>query len=432
MRSALEWVASSPWCYFTLIFLVCMAIRLNQLHQLTRVYPDYLAPTGEREDEAIAISLYSTGEFADPYLIPTGPTAHLAPVNPFIISLIYRLFGVTTQAGNAGAIFVVIIASALYAMLPWISERLGTGRVAGLVGGMIGAIGGLEKSIDARFSGNGEYLTSLVLGLLILAFLHRWKGKGDGWAGSLLLGVATGAAFHLQPALLPVVLGFMLFEVWWLKKPRKWVFTGVMALGILIACIPWGWRNYQAFNATFFIRSNLGLELRMGNNDRALATFEEMDAMSTHYQHPRVNFVQARSVLDLGEYQYMLQARDEALDWIKSHFSRFLWLTGQRMLNLWVGPPYLLKYFTDVFRFTVLAMVGLCMALPCIKPPQRAALIIPLLTYPLIYYIVAYMPRYRIPINWILYILAGAVVWKLIGGSLGSDKAASSPPGNPK
>jgi hypothetical protein len=63
---------------------------------------------------------------------------------------------------------------------------------------------------------------------------------------------------------------------------------------------------------------------------------------------------------------------------------------------------------------TVLAMVGALVALPMIKIPQWAALLIPLIAYPLVYYILAYMPRYMKPINWIFYILAGAVVWKLI------------------
>lgn len=57
-------------------------------------------------------------------------------------------------------------------------------------------------------------------------------------------------------------------------------------------------------------------------------------------------------------------------------------------------------------------------SIPKITIPQRAAFLIPLITYPLIYYIVAYMPRYRIPIDWILFILAGAAAWQLIGRSL--------------
>jgi hypothetical protein len=63
---------------------------------------------------------------------------------------------------------------------------------------------------------------------------------------------------------------------------------------------------------------------------------------------------------------------------------------------------------------TVLAIIGAWISFPRISIPQRAAFLIPLVTYPLIYYIVAYMPRYRIPINWILYILMGAAFWSWI------------------
>ena len=76
------------------------------------------------------------------------------------------------------------------------------------------------------------------------------------------------------------------------------------------------------------------------------------------------------------------------------------------------------------YGLTVLAIVGAWRSFPRITIPQRAAFLIPLATYPLIYYIVAYMPRYRIPIDWILYILAGAAIWGLIDGSLRTGRAA--------
>ncbi len=117
----------------------------------------------------------------------------------------------------------------------------------------------------------------------------------------------------------------------------------------------------------------------------------------------------------------MRQAQSEALAWITTNLHKFLSLTVERFVNLWVGHPYLLRYFGDVMKLTVLAIIGLCLAIPNIKIPERAALLIPLVTYPLIYYIVAYEPRYRIPINWILYLLAGVVVWVLIGGLVGKE-----------
>ena len=66
---------------------------------------------------------------------------------------------------------------------------------------------------------------------------------------------------------------------------RRWHPLGLP----LLACLPWAWRNYTKLGAPVFIRSNFGLELRMGNNPGALATFEEMDASGGRYLHPRVN-----------------------------------------------------------------------------------------------------------------------------------------------
>jgi len=310
-------------------------------------------------------------------------------------------------------------------MLPWFSKRLGTGRGAGVIAGLVGAIGGLVGDIWDKLPGHGEYLTGLVMGLVLVAFLRRWREGSGGWSDSLLLGLAIGMAFHVQPALLPVILGCMLFELWWLKNPRKWALVGVIALGILLACLPWGWRNYKTFNAVFFIRSNLGGELRVAYNDATAATFEEMDAMGAHYIHPGAVSSEARKLIEVGEVQYMRQAGGEALAWISAHPVESLRIIVLRFANLWIGPVYKpVEEMLDVPALTVLAIVGAWRSFPRITVPQRAAFLIPLATYPLIYYIVAYMPRYRIPIDWILYILAGAAAWQLIGGSLRTGRAA--------
>ncbi len=431
LRAVVEWIASSPWRYFTLIFILSLTIRIHQLNHLTQKYPYFLIPTGEAEREGIAISLLRSGEFANPFVIPTGPTAHLPPIIPLIESLIYGIFGLTSRAGYVSALLIIVTASALYGMLPWFSGQLGIGKAAGFIGGLIGALGGLERTIEDKLPGHGEYLTGLILGLMMVAFLRRWREERGSWIGSLLLGLGMGVAFHIQPALMPVAVGFSLFEFWWLKKPRKWVFVGMVLLGMFIACLPWGWRNYKVFNAVFFIRSNFGLELRMGSSDTALPTFEEMDAIRYPYRHPRASLQEAQKVLELGELEYMTQARDEALTWIKAHPQRYLWLTGQRIINLWIGPPYRLENFPDVLKLTILAIIGMCLVFPKSKAPERAALLIPLAAFPLVYYVVAYMPRYRIPIDWILYTLAGVVAWMLLGGSFDTGLKGSQRPTNP-
>ena len=411
LRAGVDWFACSPWRSFGVIFLLSLALSINQLNQIPS---RQLIPSAYRELGAIAISLMKTGQFADPYMISTGPTAHLPPIIPYIISMIYRGFGLTSTAGYASRLFAITMGALLYAMLPWLSGRFGLGRQAGFMGGIAGAL-------FIEWHGHGEYLTGIVMGLVLVAFLRRWTVKSVSWMGSFTLGLAIGAAFHLQPALLPVMLGCMGFELLWSRSKRKWALLGVMSLGVMIACIPWGWRNYTAFNALFFVRSNMGLELRLGNHEGAPATMEVL-AQQPDPRHPKVHFKEARLLQEVGEIEYMKQAGNEALEWIRINPGDFIWLTVQRFANLWAGPLHRPKAAAVVLALTIFAFWGAWRTIPGLTFPQRASILIPLATYPIIYYIVAYMPRYRVPIDWILFILAGAAVWSWIGvdNSLGS------------
>jgi hypothetical protein len=294
----------------------------------------------------------------------------------------------------------------MYAMLPWFAARLGLGRQAGLIGGLVGAP-------FARWPGHGEALTAIVLLLLLAAFLRRWTGTLGSPARSLLLGAGWGAAFHVQPALLPVWLGCAAFELGWSRDRRRWVHAAAMTLGVALACAPWGVRNYVVFHEVFFIRSNLGLELRMGNHDGAVAAIEVMDERQEHL-HPRTHVGEARKVQRLGEVAYMRQAGRQALDWIRANPGTFTALTASRVAHFWLGPLHRPLTAAAVTLLTVLAVLGGWWSRAALAPPQWALLLIPLATYPLIYYVVAYMFRYRIPINGILLILAGAALWHLI------------------
>jgi hypothetical protein len=398
----MEWIAGSAWRYFTLIFLLSLAIRVYELNQ---VPARSLIPSSDRELGAITISLMRTGQFADPYIVPTGPTAHLPPLYPILFSLIYRWLGMTSKSGYATWLFIFTVASILYGMLPWFSGKFGAGKQAGILAGLAGAlIVGWHK--------HGEFLTGLVMGLALVVFLRRWS-RGATRLGSFALGLGIGAAFHLQPALLPVMLGCIGFELWWSKKRQKILLISLMVLGIVIACLPWAWRNYTTFNTFFFIRSNLGVELRLGNHEGAAPTFELIGATQM-FVHPKAIYDEAKKLQEIGEIEYMRQAQKEALEWIIANPGDFLGLALRRIAYLWVGPLHKPRDVLGVLALTLLAIWGGWRIFPRITIPQRAAILIPLITYPLIYYIVAYMPRYRVPIDWILYILAGAAVWGMI------------------
>ena len=405
---ALDRLGRRPGRAFLLLFLFFCAV---QGFFLSKVSERYIEPDTRWELPAIAVSLAEKGAFADPFALPTGPTAHLPPIPPAIFGLSYKVFGLNLAGGYGAWIANIAIYAALWAMLPWVAGALGLGGGAGVVAGVIGGV-------IPRWSDHGEGLAALALGLLMVAFLRRWTAAPNDTpaaatatpTGALLLGAAGGVAFHVQPALLPVFLGWMAFELWWRRDRGKWLHAGLLALGIVLACLPWGVRNYRAFDAVFFIRSNFGLELRMGNHEGVAASFDVMDRRGEEYIHPRALEREARKVQEMGEVRYMRDAGREAMDWIRENPGEFAGLTASRAAHWWLGP---LDYPPGAFLvtlLTLLALVGAWLAFPGISVPQRAAVLIPLLTFPLVYYVVAYMPRYREPVDWIFLLIAAAAI----------------------
>jgi hypothetical protein len=174
-----------------------------------------------------------------------------------------------------------------------------------------------------------------------------------------------------------------------------------------LSCGPWTWRNYEALGGLFFVRSNFGLELRMGNHEGAGATLDQSARGGTE-RHPRTNVEEARRVQQLGELRYMREAGREATAWIRSHPAEFARLTGLRVAQFWLGPVDDLPIAIATTLLTLLAAVGAWRALPRMTVPQRAALLIPLAIYPLVYYVVGYEPRYRQPLDGLLLLLAAA------------------------
>jgi 4-amino-4-deoxy-L-arabinose transferase-like glycosyltransferase len=390
---------------FLLIFVLSFSV---QVFLLTKVPESLIRPHTRWEMQAVATSLAETGRFSDPYVLPTGPTAHLPPIPPALLGLVYRLFGSTLTAGYVAWLVSIATYAAMWGMLPWLAAKAGLGKPVGILAGIAGAL-------TPQWPGHGEGLAGVSILLLMAAFLSRWIVGRATPARSLLLGIAAGIAFHVQPAILPVVLGWLAFELWWSRGRQKRRLTAVIALGMVIACLPWAWRNYHTLDAVFFVRSNLGLELRMGNHDGAAAAMDVMDRMGEH-AHPRTHEGEARKLKTLGEAVYMRQAGQEAFEWIRAHPASFVRLTMSRVRHWWLGPLSNPSITGLVSALTILALAGACLILPTLSAPQRAALLIPFLAYPLVYYVVAYMPRYRQPIDWIFFLLAAAAVWRLIGG----------------
>ena len=402
LADGVRWIARSPVRAFLTIFVVSVAAAIAVLPFIP---PEWLLPHTRWETNAVAVSLATRGTFADPYALPSGPTAHVPPAMPALLALIYAVFGLTVTAGYVTWSVQVAAAATMVAMLPWLSHRLGAGREAGVIGGLAGAL-------VPRWAHQVECLAGVTLGLLLAWHVARWRAKRPSTLGALVLGVTWGAAFHLTPSLLPVLIGCLLFEAWWHTDRSRWTRVAATLLGVVMACAPWAWRNYAVFGEVLFVRGNFGLELRMGNHEGAPADIDLTDIPGQQIErHPRTNLAEARRLQDLGEREYMREARREATAWIRANPDTFMALTARRALYFWFGSPSEGPLAALSALLTVLAAVGLHRLWPVLGSPQRAAFAIPLLAFPLVYYVVIFMPRYRVPLTGLLLVSAGSAIW---------------------
>ena len=403
MRCAIAWIAATPRRAFLVVFTLAFGLRLG-LVALGLIADAWRPPGHSLEPEAVAASLVRTGHFADPYAVPTGPTAHVPPLHALGLAAILKVFGETRAAGLARLLLVFAAYATLFALLPWLAGRFGLGRPAGVVAGLAGALLPTWPEEIEPFAG-------LAMALLVAAFHRRWRaGARTGW-DSLLLGAACGVAFHLQPVLLAVVSGLLAFELWRGTGRRRWRLAALLGVGAVVACAPWAWRNYRTFGEIVFVRDNLGLELRVANHHGADAEMAANHRLGTD-RHPRTSAAEALRVRALGERAYMREAGREAAEWIRTNPTRFLRLTGRRIAHFWFGPSGDLPAALIASVLTVLAALGAALALPRLDAASRAALLVPLATFPLVYYLLAYTPRYRVPLDWLLLVLAGAAVWR--------------------
>jgi hypothetical protein len=125
------------------------------------------------EVEAVARSIVAGRGYADPYKIPTGPTAHPLPIHTGFQALLYRLLGVTAAAAYARCFLGIVSAAASFAMLPWLAGRLGLGPRAGIVGGMVAAAVPWQGLPDVLGHMSNEAQAAVALGVLMAWYMKR-------------------------------------------------------------------------------------------------------------------------------------------------------------------------------------------------------------------------------------------------------------------
>jgi hypothetical protein len=377
------------------------SLRLGVLWLVVTHYPHNWLFSRGIELGLVADNLQAGRGFSSPYGGSTGPTALLAPGYPAVIALIFRLFGSFTFSSEIVVMLMQIaFASLTVLVMMRVAHRMFGASVAN-VAGTIWAVSIPLLWMPTIFW-ESCLSTLLLVSFIALALRCVRRPSVAMW---VLLGATCGGAALVNPALLLVCLAIMGWTAYQSRRTTSPRFAPLLAL--LMVCLvlaPWMVRNESKLHAFIPVRSCFGFELWNGNQPQGGGLLQES-------LHPTYNRSELALYTSMGEVSYMQQKATLAKAFIRSHPGEFLRLTFKRILLFWTGTGQPAGGSTSgVIVFfamftTVLGIAGLMLLL---RKQKALALLyaLPLVIFPLPYYITHADLRYRLVLDPLMTILA--------------------------
>lgn len=393
-----------------MLFLLALTMRLSYIVGLhTYRFID------SAELVSVARCLAHSHFFGNPFPTPTGPTAIVAPGYPFLLSLIYSVFGVGVGAQAIQEITCALVSSLSIAMIVLFAEAGGYALGAGVLAASLAALLPIKLWIETKGAWSTPYDT-LILLILCTFTLQHWKKPHFTVGTAMLHGILWGMAMLFAPAFLPILLVFLLVGCFLLTEKERATYVRwaclLVAASVMILT-PWTVRNFRRLGGFVFVRDNLGLELYTANNDRARPTLEENMKLPKR-PHPNDNHLEAEELARLGELSYNKVKLRAAIRWIVDHPSRFVLLTMQRFLYFWYPNSNQIWKRVVAGIITLLGWTGFLLSFRTHRLPSIMIAVL-WIVYPLIYYVMQADPRYSYPIYWTLLLMAGVSIFRLLG-----------------
>ena len=398
--------APSPVRLLLLMVAAALAIRLVVVAFLFRELPD---PAGHYErfgNEVgwIARSIALHRGFSSPFFPVTGPTALLPPLYPYLLSLIFKIFGIYTVKSALTILSLNSLFSALTCVPIYFAARVSLNPRAALVAGWAWAI----YPFAIYFSAGRVWEFSLTSLLLTTCFwlaltLHlrpaRWLAFG------LLYGIA-GLSNPAVFSLFPVLLLLPLWRLYRAARPRflaPLLRSGLFAaLGLCAVLTPWTIRNYRTLHVLCPVRDCFWYEFWSANNG-------DTSNPTLAWTHPASNPDEMQLYQTQGETAYIAAKRVVAIDFFSHHRALFASLTARRIVYYWTGfwsfdPAFVRQepfQLPNIFFCTSLTLLMLFGALNWGRRDPAAALayLLAIAVFPIAYYVSHPLMDYRQPIE---------------------------------
>lgn len=394
---------------FLLIFSLSFLIRFSLL---LRVPGNEILGSGEAT--RIANALVTKGQFADPYVIPTGPTAHTTPFFPLLSAAVFEVFGNGYRGNFIRCLLVVVSYSFLYALYPSFASAFRFPYATGLIAGLASALLPLKRAAEV-FRGWEEPYAAMALAFLLLLTLKQWESPDRDAKGAFFLGLCWGAALYISFILFAVLAGLLIFDFLATRKPRSVRDACLTMIAVVAVTAPWILRNHTQLHGWTLMRDNLGLELNYANHDHAEPSSTLLNADPDSWsRHPSNSLALASEVKDLGEIEFNRRQLKQVVQWIKTHPENFTRLSLERFFYFWFGP---IEHPLDLLAtssYSVLGLAGLGLIRKRVGNAQFWLWCVAFTTYPVMYYFVQYANRYRVAIDWMIWLSAGLAVTAVI------------------
>jgi 4-amino-4-deoxy-L-arabinose transferase-like glycosyltransferase len=345
----------------------------------------------------LARSLVAGQGLSSPFGGSTGPTALLAPGYPALIAVLFRIFGsLTFSAAIAVMLMQLVFSATTVLLITMVAQRCFDSRTADLAG-VFWAVS-LPLLWMPTIFWETCMSAMLLVGMIALALACEQRPGGPLWAG---MGAYCALSALVNPALLFALLAVLGWAAWQTRKTaRSSPLLGPLVFLLVFA--PWPIRNARALGAFIPLRSTVGLELWMGNRAGATGFLDES-------VFPIFNRWEYDQYAVKGEVAYMEEKSTLAKAYIRAHPVEFLRLSALRCFRFWTGTGN--KDGSVIFAMhailtTSLAAIGLLRLVRHRRRSVALLFLLPLLLFPLPYYITHAEFRYRLVIDPLLTILA--------------------------
>jgi hypothetical protein len=370
------------------------------------------------EQGAIAQALAAGRGFADPFLRGSGPTGWATPLFPLLVAGLLKVFGGVVYPT---AVALAVLQALAAALVPWWLWRLGRATHSVAVGWLAALLFALHPI--AVYLPVTLVWDSTFVALGVTWFLARVAEEGP--RAPAMVVMRLGAMLGLVALVNPAPLAFVPAALWYWLRPRDGAARAragaAFLAGLTLVAGPWALRNLVVLGSPN-LRTNLGVELFVGNNDDARGSFNGRI-------HPAYDAAEYTRYLALGEVAYAADAGARARAWMRANPGRFARLTVERVQRFWVGPdPFAAQVLGSGERsqrdwqgwieWLCHAFIGVCglVGAATFRARDGAATLVrgALLLFPLVYYVTHVFERYRFPIEPVLVLAASVLLVRVL------------------